>query len=176
MSMEEPNMKTKTLVVAFGLTGLVLSTGIAVGGDNKAYPGSACSPNLATASNSAETLEILQNVTTINGVIFNQSFDTSYQVVCPFVRDNTVNTSGLAGDAWLFASTVNLNGDRLQCRFIVTNPNTGAFAFTSVPVLANFGDDRIELPMHQSLPLGGYLIACTLPPRSRINAYAAPEF
>jgi hypothetical protein len=175
MSMEETNMKAKTMMVVFGLLGLVVSTRSAVAGDNKAYPGSACSPNVAS-SNSADVLEILQNITTVNGVIYNLSFDTSYQVVCPLVRDNTVNSNGLAGDAWLFATTSNLNGDRLECRFLVTNPNTGAIAFSSIPVQANFGNDRIELPMPQSLPLGGYLITCTLPPRSRINAYAAPEF
>ena len=108
-------------------------------------------------------------------MIFNLSPDTSHPVVCPLVRGNTVNTDGLSGDAWLFATTADVNGDRLECRFIVTSPETGAIAFQSAPVQANFGNHRIELPMKQSTPLGGYLIACTLPPGSRINAYAAPE-
>jgi hypothetical protein len=174
MSIEETDMKMKIIVLVFGLLCFVATIGSAVAGDNKAYPGSACKPNLF-ASSSSERLEILQNVTVTTGVIFNHSFDTSYPVVCPLVRDNTVNTDGLSGDAWLFASTFDFNGESLECRFIVTTPETGEIAFRSDPVQANFGDDRIELPMNQSIPLGGYLISCSLPPRSRINAYAAPE-
>jgi hypothetical protein len=173
--MEETDMKMKIMVLVVGLLCLVAAIGSAVAGDNKAYPGAACKPNPNNASNGSEILEILQNVTAVNGVIFNHSFDTSYPVVCPLVRDNTVNTDGLSGDAWLFASTFDFNGEPLDCQFIVTTPETGEFAFRSDRVQANFGDDRIELTMNQSVPLGGYLIACNLPPRSRINAYAAPE-
>jgi hypothetical protein len=175
MNMEKSDMQKKIMVLACGLLCLVTTIGSAVAqNDNKAYPSSACKPN-PLAGTGSDPVEILQSIVASNGVIFNLSPDTSHPVVCPLVRDNTVNTDGLSGDAWLFATTADVNGDRLECRFIVTNPETGAIAFQSAPVQANFGNDRIELPMNQSIPLGGYLIACTLPPGSRINAYAAPE-
>jgi hypothetical protein len=175
MNMEKTDMQKKVMVLACGLLCLVTTIGSAVAqNDNKAYPGSACKPN-PLAGTGSDPVEILQSIVASNGVIFNLSPDTSHPVVCPLVRDNTVNTDGLSGDAWLFATTADVNGDRLECRFIVTSPETGAIAFQSAPVQANFGNDRIELPMNQSTPLGGYLIACTLPPGSRINAYAAPE-
>jgi hypothetical protein len=97
-------------------------------------------------------------------------------VVCPLLRNNTVNTTGLSGDAWLFATSANVNGDQLERDFVVTHLETGQTAFVSPIVQVNFGVDRIELPMHQSVPLGSYLIRCILPPQSSMNAYATPEF
>jgi hypothetical protein len=172
-------MKKTILMFMLGCLGwtVVLGSAIAFGDDAKAYPGSACTPNISNLSDSADIQELLLNVTVTSGVIFNQSFTKSYQVVCPVVRDNTTNTTGLSGNVLLYASTNNIGGDiRLQCRLAGTKPETGALENQSSPVQANLGDDQIELKLQQSTVNGGYVILCRLPARSQINAYVVTEF
>jgi hypothetical protein len=135
-------MKRTIMMVALGCLGWAVALGSAIAfGDVNAYPAPACTPNIGPLGNSADIQELLLNATVVNGVIYNQSFNESCQMVCPLVRDNTTNTNGLPGEVSLYPSTYNMNGNAPESRLIVTRPETDAFAFQSPPVQANFGDD-----------------------------------
>jgi len=109
------NMKRTIMMFALGCLGWAVALGSAMAfGDVGASPGSACTPNIGPLGNSADTQELFLDVTVVHGVIYNQRFNESCQLVCPLVQANITKTNGLSGEVWLYPSTYNMHGDALE--------------------------------------------------------------
>ena len=110
--------------------------------------------------------------------VFNNSATTTRTVTCPFVRDNTVNDNGTSGALFVHGFRLNLNADPLKCTFFAARPEDGApaFKFSGQTLAGQTGEVKLEIPITRSAPGGPYVMLCSIPPRSRIHAYAVPEF
>jgi hypothetical protein len=138
----------------------------AVAGDNKAYPGSGCQ-----AVDGVPDIEHFG----IAGV-WNTSSTTARQVICPVVRDNTINTNGLAGDVWIYVNRSNVTGYQLVCTLFSTRASDGVTLFQFSRSTSATGPVRLSIPVSSSEAGGPYSIMCTVPPESIIYSYLVPEF
>ena len=106
----------------------------AVASDNKAYAGSGCQ-----AVDGAPDIEHFS----IAG-IWNTSTTTARQVICPLVRDNTVNTNGLAGDLWIYVNCSNVTGYQFVCTLFSTRGSDGVSLFQFTRSTSATGLVRLE--------------------------------
>src|SRR3954447_9198819 len=75
-------------------------------GDNKWYPGSLCQRTEGSSDVYATDFNRIHNASAL----------TVQSVSCPIVRDNTGNTNGSAGEAWVYAYN-NSGSYTLSCTF-----------------------------------------------------------
>ena len=128
----------------------------AVAGDNKAYPGSGC-----------QALDGVPDIE-LSGLagIWNTSSTTARQVICPLVRDNTVNTNGLAGDLWIHVNRSNVSGYQFVCTLFSTRGSDGVSVISVPRSTSATGLVRLSIPVTSSEAGGPYSIMCTVPPES----------
>ena len=138
----------------------------AVAGDNKAYAGSGCQ-----AVDGVPDIEHFG----IAGV-WNTSSTTARQVICPLVRDNTINTNGLAGDLWIYVNRSNVTGYQFVCTLFSTRGSDGVTLFQFSRSTSATGLVRLNIPVTSSEAGGPYSIMCTVPPEFILYSYLAPEF
>ena len=139
----------------------------AVAADNKAYPGSMCQP-----FSGAPDIEVDGG----NSAIWNTSATNSRTVSCPFVRDNTINFTGAAGDLWVYVNRSGVNADPLTCTFYSTSASNGATVYQFSRNTTAVGAVRLNIPITSSTSPGPYSMLCSLPPQSVLYAYLLPEF
>ena len=139
----------------------------AVAGDNKVYPGSMCQPREPTQE---------LRITNAGATLLNISDLHHQEVVCPFVRDNTINENGTSGELWVFVDREPPSTTAFRCTFTVSRIEDGGIAFAFHDQFTGLGPARLEIPITHSIPLGPYTMSCVIPPRSMIYGYAVPEF
>lgn len=144
---------------------LVLSQQPAKAGDNKAYPGSACT---AWGTSTDIEAQLFSEVVNTSGANVNV-------VTCPIVRDNTINTTG-TGTAWVYVHRDAAANSSLSCNLYSVNGSSGALAFSAFASTNAVGNIRLNLQLNNSVAAGPYTLRCTLPLLSKIYSYIVPEF
>jgi hypothetical protein len=134
-------------------------------GDNKWYPGSLC-----------QKMDASSDVFATNfNRIFNSSTTLNRLVSCPLVRDNTGNTNGSPGQAWVYVSN-NTAGVTFECTFYSTAGDTGSVIAQNTASTTLSGNVRLSIPVTSSASSGPYGVRCTIPPLSSIISYQMPEY
>ena len=137
-----------------------LATGNAHAGDRKTFHGSECKP-IRPNSNQAVSYSTMG--------IYNGSTTNAY-VICPIVRDNTLNTSGInyaTLDVYQSPST----SSKLSCT-LYSKKTWGATTVDSYyRRVSNSVNYRTLLTFYldDSSKFGSYVFYCKIPPYSRIS-------
>ena len=149
---------------AFAVLGLAAIARPAHAADNKWYPGSLC-----------QKMDASSDVFATNfNRIYNSSITTNRLVSCPLVRDNTGNTNGSPGQAWVFVSN-NAAGVTFECTFYSTAGDTGSVSFQNTASTTASGNVRLSTNVTSSASSGPYGVRCSIPPLSSIISYQMPE-
>ncbi|MBD0345040.1 MAG: hypothetical protein ICV63_09515 [Coleofasciculus sp. Co-bin14] len=131
--------------------------------DRKTYPGNLCQPGpFATASTISYGLD---------GSVENTASGSIY-VVCPVVRDNTTNTTGLK------QIQVQINkpsSTGTYCSFYSKSADGVNTFFNEKWNFEGSGNRIISLNVQKSYASGYYFIACILPPKAKVVSYIVNE-
>lgn len=137
--------------------------------DNKAYPGSGChafggDPDIETGGGIAGNAAVIN----VNGAL-------DRTVICPVVRDNTINING-TGNVWVYVNRSAVAVSSLSCTFYSTAASFGGTIFSVTRSTSAVGNVKLDFAVPNSSAGGPYSITCRLPPLSMVYAYLVPEY
>ena len=141
--------------------------------DGKIHPGNMCQPTQGWQSD--------EFYTHVWGIKNRKPDSASRWVICPILRDNTLNTDGL----WTLNSTLsesvvvrvrNTEGNKVECQLHSLSKYSISMAIDTVST-TTWGDQELALTVRKSESGGGaYSLLCSLPYNGMVHNYWVREY
>lgn len=148
-----------TVTLAFAA---VSTAGVALAGDGKVYPGSACVPYSSGSAN------ILQR---FSDYALNTSTGNSALVTCPVVKDIVGGTRL----EYIRISYNKTNSSGFYCQVFSKNHSGTSFHTSSKWDSSSTGNKTMILPDVNAYGSGSVSLYCIIPPGGRITSYRVDE-